>query len=89
MRDGSQFTGVLFHPRIDRGVPLDSAVESQQFRSPRRSTLFEIYGYRNTLHENWGRANVAGRDATVSEVCMDIQDAQREVRSVYIGGFWG
>jgi hypothetical protein len=25
----------------------------------------------------------------VSEVCMDIQDAQREVRSVYIGGFWG
>jgi hypothetical protein len=20
---------------------------------------------------------------------MDIQDAQREVRSVYIGGFWG
>src|SRR5256885_14515292 len=25
----------------------------------------------------------------VSEVCMDIQDAQREVRSVYMGGFWG
>jgi hypothetical protein len=23
------------------------------------------------------------------EVCVDIQDAQREVRSVYIGGFWG
>src|SRR6202022_5109737 len=36
-----------------------------------------------------GRANVAGRDATISEVFMDIQDAQREVRSVYIGGFWG
>ena len=32
MRDGSQFTGVLFHPRIDSGIPLDSAVESQQFR---------------------------------------------------------
>jgi Family of unknown function (DUF7010) len=31
-----------------------------------------------------------GRDiTTVSEVRMDIQDAQREVRSVYIGGFWG
>jgi hypothetical protein len=32
---------------------------------------------------------MAGRDAPVSEVCMDIQDAQRESRSVYIGGFWG
>ena len=28
MRDGSQFTGVLFHPRFDSGIPLDSAVES-------------------------------------------------------------
>jgi len=35
------------------------------------------------------RANVAGRDTPVSEVCMDIQEAQRESRSVYIGGFWG
>ena len=26
-------------------IPLDSAVESQQFRSHRRSTFFEIYGY--------------------------------------------
>src|SRR5229473_4446234 len=31
-RDGSQFTGMLFHPRIDGGIPLDSSVESQQFR---------------------------------------------------------
>src|SRR6185503_20160014 len=45
MRDGSQFTCMLFHPRIDGGIPLDSAVESQQFRSHRRSTFFEIYGY--------------------------------------------
>jgi hypothetical protein len=36
---------VLLHPRIDGGISLDSAVESQQFRSHRRSTLFEIYGY--------------------------------------------
>jgi hypothetical protein len=35
---------MLFHPRIDGGIPLDSAVESQQVRSHRRST-FEIYGY--------------------------------------------
>src|SRR5881296_319682 len=39
MRDGSKFTGMLFHPRIDGGIPLDSAVESQQFRSHRRSTF--------------------------------------------------
>src|SRR5579863_5748680 len=32
MRDGSQFTGMLFHPRIDGGIPLDSSVESQQAR---------------------------------------------------------
>src|ERR1700726_4257621 len=36
MRDGSQSTCMLFHPRIDGGIPLDSAVESQQVRSHRR-----------------------------------------------------
>ena len=36
MRDGSQFTCMLSHPSIDGGSPLDSAVESQQFRSHRR-----------------------------------------------------
>src|ERR1039458_6845557 len=29
MRDGSQFTWMLFHPSIDRGIPCDSAVESR------------------------------------------------------------
>jgi len=29
MRDGSQCTGMLFHPRVDGGIPLDSAVEAQ------------------------------------------------------------
>jgi hypothetical protein len=43
--DGSQFTGMLFHPRSDGRIPLDSAVESQQFRSHRYSTFFEIYDY--------------------------------------------
>src|SRR4030095_7755875 len=38
-RDGSQFTCVFFHPRIDGGIPLDSAIESQQFRSHRRATF--------------------------------------------------
>ena len=29
MRDGSQFSGMLFHPRIDVGIPQDRAVESE------------------------------------------------------------
>jgi hypothetical protein len=32
LRDGSQFIRMLFHPRIDGGIPFDSAIESQQFR---------------------------------------------------------
>src|SRR5882672_9716001 len=39
MRDGSQFTGMLFHPRIDGGIALDSAVQSKQFRSHRHVVL--------------------------------------------------
>jgi hypothetical protein len=31
MRDGSQSTCMLLHPRIDGGIPLDGAVEAQQF----------------------------------------------------------
>src|SRR5947208_10706551 len=46
MRDGSQFTCVFFHPRVDGAIPFDSAVESQQFRFHRRSTFgFEISGF--------------------------------------------
>ena len=40
MGDGSQFTCMLFHPGIDRGIALDSAVESKQFRSYHRITLW-------------------------------------------------
>jgi hypothetical protein len=32
MRDGSQFTWMLFHPRIDGWMALDCAVESQYLR---------------------------------------------------------
>src|SRR6478736_7278478 len=50
MRDGSQFTCMLFDPRIDSGIPLDSAVESQQFRSHRRSPFcFQDLWLRSTL----------------------------------------
>src|SRR5262249_13614281 len=37
--DGSHFTWILSHPLIDGGIPLDSAVESQQFRSHLGSTF--------------------------------------------------
>jgi len=40
MRDGSQFTSMLSHPSIDGGSPLDSAAQSQQFRSHRRDFGF-------------------------------------------------
>src|SRR5258705_4083374 len=39
MRDGSQLTCMLFHPRIDGGIPLDCTVELQQFRSHRHGIL--------------------------------------------------
>src|ERR1700720_4096832 len=45
MRDGSQFTCMLFQPRIDGGIPLDSAVESQQFRSHRHFTFLKDLRY--------------------------------------------
>src|SRR5689334_2240148 len=38
MRDGAQFALMVFDPRFDGGIPHDSAVESKQFRSHRRST---------------------------------------------------
>src|SRR6202051_3043022 len=39
MRAVSQFTCVLFHPRIDGGIALDTAVQSKQFRSYRHGVL--------------------------------------------------
>src|SRR6266436_2047649 len=51
MRDGFQFACMRFHPRIDGGIPLDSAVESQQFRSHRRSTFFFRELRLRSLHE--------------------------------------
>ena len=36
-RDGSQFTSMLIHPRINGGIAFDSTVDSQQFRSDHRS----------------------------------------------------
>src|SRR5437667_4046509 len=55
MRDGSQFICMLFHPRVDGGIPLDGAVESQQFRSHRHGAL---------------RATGWFQDATISSYSM-------------------
>jgi hypothetical protein len=38
-REISQFTRMLFHPRIDGRIALNAAVESQQFRSLHPSTF--------------------------------------------------
>src|SRR5229473_1582624 len=49
-RDSSQFTCMRLHPHIDGGIPLDSTIESQQFRSHRRSTFcFRDPWLRSTL----------------------------------------
>ena len=46
-RDRAQFTCMLFQPRVNSRIPLDSAVESQQVRSDHRST----FGFENVwLH---------------------------------------
>src|SRR6516165_12689666 len=39
LRDGSQFTCMLFHPAIDGGIALHSAVQSKQFRSCHHGVL--------------------------------------------------
>src|SRR6266850_2982638 len=49
MRDGSQFTCMLFHPRIDGVIPLDGAVESQQLRSHCHSTFCLRNRFRDSL----------------------------------------
>ena len=48
-RDGSQFTGMLFHPCIDGRIPFDSAIESQEFRSGRRA-IFLLSKFVITSH---------------------------------------
>src|SRR4029077_783656 len=60
MRDGSQFTCMLFHPRINGGIPLDSAVESQQFRSHRRSTSRSATTNSRSFHRFAGTLESAG-----------------------------
>src|SRR6202165_124143 len=65
-RDGSQFTCMLFHPRIDGGIPLDSAVESQQFRSHRRSTFcFRDLSVTLDLRACWRRRRPKGSLAMI------------------------
>src|SRR5438105_1596658 len=44
MRDSAQFTCMLFHPRIDGGIPLDGAVESEKIGFYSRSTGAPLSG---------------------------------------------
>src|SRR6201987_5443544 len=89
MRDGSQFTCMLFHPRIDGGIPLDSAVESQQFRFHRRdfgisgcvlSWRFERYLLVPGCHTFLilhGIAETFGLDAELAKSVQGHQSAMR------------
>src|SRR6185436_11893359 len=61
MCDGSQFTSMLFHPCINGGIPLDSAVESQQFPS---HTLSRVPGRFASTSAKW-----------ITSECAVIQDS--------------
>src|SRR5215470_9211900 len=65
---------------------LNSILEKRVLRNCDRAAMFPT----TIPHGGGVRASMAGRDDTpASEVGMEICDAQRENRSVYIGGFWG
>src|SRR2546422_4123563 len=49
MRDGSQFTCMLFHPRINGGIPLHGAVESQELRSHCHSNFCLLNRFSDSL----------------------------------------
>src|SRR5246127_2518221 len=53
MRDGSQSTCMLFHPRIDGGIPLDSAVQSKQFRSRGHGVLKATSRFQGATHSSY------------------------------------
>src|SRR5260370_9680098 len=56
MRDGSQFTRTLFHPRIDGGIPLNTAVESPQVPSHDRSNFcFLVIGRKGVPRMSYRR----------------------------------
>src|ERR1700687_4754978 len=80
MRDGSQFTCMLFHPRIDGGIPLDSAVESQQFPSHRRSTFCFGDLRLRSLHEKaTGLSCPEGRKGYFLSNAVAFTDSERLV----------
>lgn len=50
MRDSSQFTSMFVHPRINGGIALDGAIESQEFRfHDLRLSAFENRSYEASL----------------------------------------
>jgi hypothetical protein len=49
LRDGSQYTSVLFHPHINGGITLAGSVESQQIRSHGRSSSWQAGRFQHNL----------------------------------------
>src|SRR5580693_1307005 len=50
VREGSQFTRMFFHPRINGGIALDCSVEPQQLRSHRSIFFSRDLWLRTTLY---------------------------------------
>jgi hypothetical protein len=65
MRDGSQPASMLFHPRIDGRIALDSAVESQQCRF-HRALWFLLSGSVATQHVYVSSGKIARLEQSVS-----------------------
>ena len=69
MRDSSQFTWMRIHPCTDGRIPLDSAVESQQFGSHLRLSFSPDLRLRNTL--TWRSPNTLPRKTCRITLCND------------------
>src|ERR1700739_115608 len=53
LRDGSQFTRMLFHPAIDSRIMLDGAVQSKQFRSRGHDVLRTASRFQGATHSSY------------------------------------
>jgi hypothetical protein len=66
--DRSQFTFMHTHPRIDGGIAFDSAVQSQQFRSHRRS----IFAFGSHVTSHPCTANESDRPSQRSSILSSV-----------------
>ena len=83
MRDGSQFTFMLLHPRIDGGIVFDSAVESQQVRFHRASLkakALQIVRHREDV--SMGVMEAEGQDRGLPPSAKSAEDGAPGTRLV-------